>query len=216
MSLPLLPRATGLALALLTGAVERLDGQELAAPDQLADGLPAAAPAALGLHPEPLGALPRAVAQGHFPRTTGVLLAVRGRLVYEAYFGDGGRDTLNDTRSVGKSITALAVLAAQADGLFASLSEPAFARLPDLAPFAHDGPLKQGITLEDLLTMSSALDCNDDDPASPGNEENMYPRERWSRWAVDLPVRAGYGRDSTGRGPFSYCTAGTFLLGQVL
>ena len=63
--------------------------------------------------------------------------------------------------------------------------------------------------------MSSALDCDDDDD-SPGNELGMYPRPVWARWAVDLPVKAGYTRDAAGRGPFAYCTAGTFLLGQIL
>lgn len=37
-----------------------------------------------------------------------------------------------------------------------------------------------------------------------------------ARWAVDIPVRADYQRDATGRGPFHYCTAGTFLLGQIV
>jgi len=64
--------------------------------------------------------------------------------------------------------------------------------------------------------MSSALDCNDDDAASPGNEENMYPKPVWARWAVDLPVRADYARDASGRGPWHYCTAGVFLLGQIV
>ena len=52
-----------------------------------------------------------------------------------------------------------------------------------LRPFAHDGPPKAAITIEDLLTMSSALACDDDDPDSPGNEEHMYPRREWARWA---------------------------------
>ncbi|KAB2903532.1 MAG: serine hydrolase [Kofleriaceae bacterium] len=36
------------------------------------------------------------------------------------------------------------------------------------------------------------------------------------RTAVDLPVRDDYRRDGAGRGPWAYCTAGTFLLGQIL
>jgi CubicO group peptidase (beta-lactamase class C family) len=44
----------------------------------------------------------------------------------------------------------------------------------------------------------------------------MYPLREWTRWAVDLPARDGYARDESGRGPFSYCTAGTVLLGQIV
>jgi len=96
------------------------------------------------------------------------------------------------------------------------LDAPAFAYLTDLAPVAATGPLKDAITIEDLLTMSSALDCNDDDRSLPGNEENMYPKPSWARWAVDIPRRADYRRDATGRGPFHSCTAGVFLLGQIV
>jgi CubicO group peptidase (beta-lactamase class C family) len=44
----------------------------------------------------------------------------------------------------------------------------------------------------------------------------MYPKPVWARWAVDLPVRAGWARNPRGRGPFAYCTAGSFLLGQIV
>jgi CubicO group peptidase (beta-lactamase class C family) len=162
---------------------------------------------------DPLAA---AVAGGGFPRTTSVLAEQGGAVVLERYFAGSNAGTLNDPRSVGKSITALAVGIAIADGKLPSVDAPAFGYLGRLRPFAHDGPAKRAITLADLLTMSSALACDDNDPASPGNEENMYPQQRWARWAVDLPVKPGYARDGTGRGPWSYCTAGVFLLGQIL
>src|SRR5438067_4721635 len=64
------------------------------------------------------------------------------------------------------------------------------------------------VTLRDLLTMSSCLDCNDWDDASPGNEELMYPQDDWVGFALELPVRR--------TGGFSYCTAGVVLLGAAL
>ncbi len=157
-----------------------------------------------------------AEARGEFPRLTSVLVDQNGKTVAEAYFNESDPDTLHDTRSATKSVTALALGIAIGEGRIRSVSAPAFAFLADLKPFAQDGPLESQITLEDFLTMSSALDCNDDDPRSPGNEENMYPERVWARWAVDLPVQAGYVRDASGRGAFSYCTAGTFLLGQII
>lgn len=33
---------------------------------------------------------------------------------------------------------------------------------------------------------------------------------------MDIPTKADYRRDATGRGPWSYCTAGVVLLGQVV
>ncbi len=150
-----------------------------------------------------------------FPNTTSVLLVQHDTLIYEGYFGYGDRDLLNDTRSATKSLTALAVGAAITDGLL-SLDQPVFDIFRDLEPFKDDSSPKRAITVEDLLTMSSALNCNDNDMETPGNEEHMYPLHRWARWAVDIPAKTGYERNERGRGPFFYCTAGSFLLGQIL
>ena len=111
----------------------------------------------------------RAIERGDAPKTTSVLV-MRGQAIeYERYFGDANAATLHDTRSATKSLTALAVGVAIDRRALAGLAAPAFGYLADLAPFAHDDPAKSAITIEDLLTMSSALDCNDDDDASPGN-----------------------------------------------
>jgi len=193
-----------------------LHAQELGAPPWLNDGLEVAAPATVGLRSAPLAALTQPLVDESFPNTTSVLVLKDGKLVFERYFATSSRDVLNDTRSAMKSVTALAVGLALADGALRSIDERAFSRLADLAPFRHDGPLKQGITVADFLTMSSALNCNDWEERSPGNEERMYPRADWSRWAVDIPLKTNYQRDSAGRGPFSYCTAGVFLLGQII
>lgn len=188
----------------------------LAPPPELNDGLAVGDPQAGLADPGPLTALADAIGRGDIPKTNAVLIVSRGRLVYEGYFGAGRRDLLNDTRSAMKSVTSLAVGLAIQSGAIGSVKAPAFSYLEDLAPFANDGQTKRQITIEDLLTMSSALACNDDDDASPGNENNMHPQHYWARWAVDLPTIAGYARDGSGLGPWRYCTAGAFLLGQIL
>lgn len=156
----------------------------------------------------PEGGLALAVALGDFPKLTSVVVEQHGAIVSERYFGGAGAETLHDTRSATKSITALAVGAAIGDGALPGPGAPAFAYLADLRPFAHDDARKQAITIADLLSMSSALDCDDNDDASPGNENLMHPQPAWTRWAVDLPTRAPSG--------FHYCTTGAFLLGQIV
>jgi CubicO group peptidase (beta-lactamase class C family) len=215
MNATLAMKSIAIGVALMTVGTG-LAAQTIGAPSKLDDGLEVAAPRAVGLEPAPLAALNQARVDTSFPNTTSVLILKNGKLVFERYFGVGGPDVLNDTRSAMKSVTALAVGAAIADGALTSVDEPAFRWLADHVPFENDNALKQGITLADLLTMSSALDCNDWDAENRGNEENMYPLRDWSRWAVDLPVKNDYRRDETGRGPFSYCTAGVFLLGQII
>jgi CubicO group peptidase (beta-lactamase class C family) len=184
--------------------------------DGPAQGLLSVPAAEAGLDPAPLRNLEQAVGRGEFPKTTSVLIVRDGKLAYEHYFGEGHAQLLNNTRSAMKSITSLAVETAIADGSIASVHDPAFSYLGDLRPFAHDTPDKESITIEDMLTMSSALDCNDDDDKSPGNEDNMHPQPDWSRWAVDLPTARGYMRDQSGLGSWRYCTTNAFLLGQVV
>lgn len=188
---------------------------DAAAPVARDDGFVVATPKEVGMLPAPLETLTPALVEESFPDTTSVLVFKGGRLVHERYFG-GGPEVLNDTRSATKTITALVVGQAIADGALRSVDEPAFSHLPDLAPFRHDGELKRAISIADLLTMSSALDCNDFVADNIGNEENMYPLRHWARWAADLPVKPGYTRAADGRGPFSYCTGGTLLLGQIV
>jgi CubicO group peptidase (beta-lactamase class C family) len=205
----MLPR---LLLPLLASGIACAAG----APAGLGDGFLVGTPSAVSLHGAPLEALTAEVIAAQYPDITSVLVYKDERLVYERYFGAGGIDLLNDTGAASQTLTALIVGQAMSDGALRSADDSAFELLPDLAPFANDGPLKRAITLMDLLTMSSALDCNDMDESSPGNRQNMRPLATWSRGVVDLPVKDGYSRNPSGRGPFAYCSGGAFLLGQIV
>jgi len=203
-------------LPLLSLLLLAIAGVAAGAPADLEDGLLVASPADVSLHRAPLESLTPAEVAASYPDTTSVLVFRNDRLVFERYFGAGGMNVLNNTRSATKTLTALILGQAISDRFLSSSEQSAFDLLPDLAPFRNDGPLKRAITLMDLATMSSALDCNDFDERNVGNEENMYPLANWSRWVVDLPVKADYRRSPSGRGPFSYCTGGTLLLGQIV
>ncbi|MEM8983310.1 MAG: serine hydrolase [Pseudomonadota bacterium] len=157
-----------------------------------------------------------AIDAGTFKEITSVVWAVDGTIRDEFYFGDGSPDLLNDTRSATKTLASMAIGAAIADGDLAGTDVTAWSLFTDDAPFRFDSPEKRAITVRDLLTMSSALDCNDNEWESPGNEEHMYPARRWTFFVLDLPVEDGYARDERGYGPFRYCTAGSFMLGQIV
>lgn len=161
-------------------------------------------------------ALNEAVADETYKKITSVLVMHENEIIYESYWGDGGEEILNDTRSATKSLTAMAMGAAIADGYIDSVDTRAFAWFDDHRPFRFSTALKEEITIRDLLTMSSALDCNDNVWESPGNEEHMYPARKWLYFVLDMPIREDYARNGDGYGPFSYCTAGSFLLGQII
>ena len=129
---------------------------------------------------------------------TSVVASQNGEIVIEEY-ADGDRDTLRNTRSCTKTVAGMLIGLAIERGVVAGVD----VRIEEL--LGQAGP---PVTVRDLLTMTSCLDCNDWDQASPGNEERMYPTEDWLGFVLDLPLRATTG--------FSYCTAGVVALGIAL
>lgn len=157
-----------------------------------------------------------AIARGDFQNITSVVVSKRGQVVFERYFGPGGPDYLANTRSATKTVTSLALGAAMEQAAFRSIEDRVVPLFRAYDPIGNPSSAKSDIRLKDLLTMSSALDCNDNDQTTPGYEDHMHEREDWTRFVLDLPVMPGWQRDKQGLGPFRYCTAGTFLLGQAI
>jgi CubicO group peptidase (beta-lactamase class C family) len=126
---------------------------------------------------------------------TSVVVSRGGRVVTEEYL-DGDSEALRNTRSCTKTVAGMLLGIAIERGIVAGVETSLADLLGEPAP---------PVTLYDLLTMRSCLDCNDWDDDSPGNEELMYPQRDWLAFALGLPLRAGR--------TFSYCTAGVVALG---
>lgn len=191
-----------------------------AAPPDLADGLRVAAAETVGLDPAPLARLEADIAAGTLQRITGVLLAVDGQLVYEGTFGGTDRDTRHDVRSASKTLVSLLIGQAIEQGKISGVDAKVLSFFPERTP-AHPDPRKGQVTVEDLLTMSSLLECDDENQFSAGNEERMYVSEDWLGFFLDLPIKgfapwAPKPKDSPYGRAFSYCTAGVFTLGAIL
>jgi CubicO group peptidase (beta-lactamase class C family) len=135
---------------------------------------------------------------------------------------EGDATTLRDTRSATKSITSLMVGLAIQDKKISGVD----AKILDLLPerrrkLQNPDRRKEKITLEDLLTMSLPLECEDWNDASRGNEERMYLIEDWAQFILDLPMRGRMKIDEAEQKPkygrhFRYCTGGVFILSEVL
>ena len=145
-----------------------------------------------------------------FKHITSIVVIKRGKILIEEYFNDSGRDSLHDMRSVGKSFASTLTGIAIREGYLKS-EQQSLKDFYHLKSFKTYSPAKGNVTIKDLLTMSSAFDGDDNDPQSPGNEENMYPTNNWVKFVLDLPVDT-----NNYQGQWHYFTGGAMLLGNIL
>lgn len=162
------------------------------------------------INTETIRTLNKKIAENRFKNITGIVVIKEGKLLLEEYFNGSGRDSLQDTRSVGKSfssaLTGIAIKEVYLKNENQNLKE-----FYDLKQFKNYSSQKENVTIKSLLTMSSGFDGNDEDSESPGNEENMYPTENWIKFILDLPMT----ENTTGKN-WSYFTAGVVLTGDIL
>jgi CubicO group peptidase (beta-lactamase class C family) len=191
------------------------------APESQHDGWSTTSLESAGISAKPLREMETAIHAGDFKKIGSVLIARHGKLAYEGYF-DGDANTLRDTRSASKSITDILVGIAIREKKLNAVDARVLALLPDRArKVQNPDPRKEKITVEDFLTMSSPLECDDWNDASRGNEERMYVVEDWSQFILDLPIRGRMHLGEQVEAPsygryFSYCTGGVFTLSEVL
>lgn len=172
------------------------------------------------VHAQSWDAVTAAVRAGTYKQVTSILVARHGAVVYEQYFDDGGAAALRNTRSATKTITGMLVGAAVDRGLLKPDAR-VLDYFHDKEPLQNPDPRKGAITVEDLLTMSSLLECDDENQFSRGNEERMYLVEDWAKFALDLPIKGfpdwqAKPADSPYGRVWSYCTAGPTMLGPLL
>jgi CubicO group peptidase (beta-lactamase class C family) len=221
----MIPAGWAVTVALMLLSSSAANSQSQASLASTGGTWPTASPAESGLSDARLRSLDAAVRSGEFKKIGSVLIARHGKLAYEAYFdgnGDGDAATLRDTRSATKSITDAVIGIAIDEHKLSGVDAKVLALLPERArKMQNPDPRKSAITVEDFLTMSSPLECDDWNDASRGNEERMYLVEDWAQFVLDLPIR---GRMRVGEQPealpygrsFSYCTGGVFTLSEVL
>ena len=114
----------------------------------------------------------------------GIVIVRNDQLASERYFNGDSVDTLHDIRSATKSITSLLMGISIQKGLVHSVNDSIALYLPG---WPNDG--KEKITIKDLLNMRSGLDANDEDPSTPGNEDNLDKSSDWMHTIYKVPMK---------------------------
>ena len=142
-----------------------------------------------------------------------ILVAYRGKLVLEEYFFGFDRDQTHDLRSAGKAFASILLGAARRSGAKIDPATRIYDVMAARGPYANPDPRKAGITLAHLMTHTAGLACNDNDDASPGNENTMQSQRTqpdWWKYTLDLPMAYEPGKR------YAYCSANINLVGGAL
>ena len=136
------------------------------------------------------------------------LLIVRhGYVILDAYFYPYSGETVHDVASITKSITTSLVGLALEKGHIKDLNRSVIDFFPELNATVLSGA-KKHITIKDLMTMSSGLNCG----YKPGEPElfAMRKSEDWMQFTFNLPMVAEPGTE------FAYCSSGMHLLSSLI
>ena len=167
-----------------------------------------------------LDELDSAIRSGKFEQITSVLVSKNGKLLFEKYYNGNDQNSKHNTRSATKTMATLLMGIAIREGHMTSEQEKIFKYLKHKLPAQNPDPRKEQITIEDLLTMSSILECNDWNSFSRGNEERMYIIEDWTSFLLDLPIRSYPFEPKPAEQPygraFSYCSAGAAAVAEIV
>ena len=138
----------------------------------------------------------------------GVLVIRHGYIVLERYFGDYDETSGHSLYSCTKSFISALVGIAVSQKLIPDLTRTVVSFFPDKT-FAGDGEgsSKRAMTVENLLTMSSGLDWDEED----ATYDRMYATSRdWVKFVLDIPMA-----DKPGLS-FNYSSGNSHLLSAII
>lgn len=157
--------------------------------------------------------LEQLILKDSLPNTHSVLISKEGKLIYENYFDGYNANTPHDMRSASKSISSAIVGVAKDKSLFKSVNQSIFEFLPAKYQDLKDS-LKEKITIQSLLTMSSGIDAVDygigANPKSPATEDNYQKTKDWTETILKSPMI------NTPNTKANYGSANPYLLGIAM
>jgi CubicO group peptidase (beta-lactamase class C family) len=178
-------------------------------PKVLKDGLQVGNIEKSGLDTALLSVMMRKIADGIYPNVHSILIIKDGKLVFEEYFYEYTKDTLQELRSASKSFASALTGIAIDKGFIKSKHDKVLPYFPEYA-IENNSDLKKQITIENLLSQQSGLDCDISNEKSEGNETTMSNTDDWVKFTLNLPMS-----DIPG-GKGMYCSGNPITLGRII
>jgi CubicO group peptidase (beta-lactamase class C family) len=174
------------------------------------DGLPTTSFAVELLDSARFVQLEQLIESDYFHRIRGVVVLKGGKVLYENYFNGADRETLQDIRSAGKSITSALMGIAFDKGYLTDLDQPLLSFFPEYDRMTNWDPRKDSITLSHTLSMSIGLDLSDGnyEEGSYGNVESYGVN--WITDVLSKPMAIDPGSG------FDYSSGAVSLCGPVI
>ena len=132
-----------------------------------------------------------------------------GYLVLDASLFPYRQDSKHIIHSCTKSIVSILIGIAIDHGFIEGVQTPVLEFFPDRTASNLD-PDKKSLTLENLLTMTSGLECRDSYLYRWSGLNEMRGSDDWVQFMLDLPMEAAPGTK------FEYCNGASFLLSAII
>jgi CubicO group peptidase (beta-lactamase class C family) len=161
-------------------------------------------PEAQGMDPQKLARLRQAVQQEQL-NLHSLLIIRNGSIVSETYFRPYTAETEHELYSVTKSVMATLIGIAIDKRSIDGVNQPV-ATFFRGDSFQHPDARKDAMTLEDVLTMRTGLDWQEEDSTF----RQMYQSGDWVRFVLDMPMREEPGQQ------FRYCSGCSHVLSVIV
>jgi CubicO group peptidase (beta-lactamase class C family) len=185
------------------------NSNQYAVPENLNDGLQTGSVVNSGLDTVLLREMMKKIIDGIYPNVHSILIIKDGKLVFEEYFYEYKKDSLQELRSATKSFVSALTGIAIEKGFIKSVNATVLPYFPEYT-IQNNTDAKKQITIENLLTNQSGIDCDISNYKSEGNETKMDYSDDWVQFTLDLPMI-----DKPG-GKGMYCSGNPVTLGRII
>lgn len=149
------------------------------------------------------------VKNGIYPNLDAVIISQHKKIVFQSYYNAQNKDSLHDTRSAFKSITATLIGIAIDKGFIKSVNQKVYDFFPNYQKPRIWDKRKDSLTIENLLTMKTGFNC-EEWSGDKDCEDEMEASKDWIKFCLDLDFKNSPGSK------WDYTSINAMILGGII